>query len=261
VSLFPSIFALRFCPFDVTALLDKLTGLMSPSSFGYVRFDTVDAARNAIGAMHMQVYEGRRLALNFAQSNFPSASSTPSEGAAPTRTIYIGNIPFEMTDRELNDIFKEMYNLIDVRVAVDRRTGQPRGFCHAEFVDVDSAKAAFEKLTQLAPYGRKLRLDYSQSAPGRLQRYLAEKEGTSGSPDGLAAAGKAAAISPLAPEQRVWKADQEGQAQEVSEATEAQIDASESANAYSEALGESTTETTGESEQGQSQAEKETSTW
>jgi hypothetical protein len=242
----------------------KLTGLISPVSFGYVKFDSVDAARNAIGAMHMQVYEGRRLALNFAQSNFPSTSTSPGETSVPTRTIYVGNIPFEMTDRELNDMFKDMYNLIDVRVAVDRRTGQPRGFCHAEFVDVDSAKAAFEKLSQMAPYGRKLRMDYSQSAPGRLQRYLAEKEGTAGSSDGLAAVGAAAAIPTLAPEQRVWRspeleAQEQAQAQEV---TQAQTDAAESADAYSEALGEATeAETTGESQEGQSQGEKETSSW
>ena len=139
-----------------------------------MKFDTLDAARAAIGGMHMQVFEGRRLSLNFAQTNF-STMSDPKPVGQPTRTIYIGNIPFEMTDRELNDIFKDMYNLIDVRVAVDRRTGQPRGFCHAEFVDVESAQAAFEMLNKMAPYGRKLRLDYSNSAPGRLERYLAEK--------------------------------------------------------------------------------------
>lgn len=141
-----------------------------------MRFDSVDAARAAIGAMHMQVYEGRRLSCNFAQTNF-SAITDEKPVATPTRTLYIGNIPFEMTDRELNDVFKDMNNLIDVRVAVDRRTGQPRGFCHAEFVDVESAQAAYETLTGLAPYGRKLRLDYSNSAPGRLERYLAEKGG------------------------------------------------------------------------------------
>lgn len=152
---------------------------MGNFSFGYVKFDSIDAARAAIGGMHMQVFEGRRLSLNFAQTNF-STMSDPKPVGEPTRTIYIGNIPFEMTDRELNDIFKDMYNLIDVRVAVDRRTGQPRGFCHAEFVDIESAQAAFEVLSKMAPYGRKLRLDYSNSAPGRLERYLAEKAAAAG---------------------------------------------------------------------------------
>ncbi|KAL1954698.1 hypothetical protein VTO42DRAFT_802 [Malbranchea cinnamomea] len=142
--------------------------------FGYVKFDSIESARAAIGGMHMQVFEGRRLAVNFAQTNFSSMSEQKAV-AKPTRTLYIGNIPFEMTDRELNDIFKDMYNLIDVRVAVDRRTGQPRGFCHAEFVDVESAQAAFEVLSKLTPYGRKLRLDYSNSSPDRLQRYLNQR--------------------------------------------------------------------------------------
>ena len=68
---------------------------------------------------------------------------------------------FDMTDRDLNALFKDIRNVIDVRVAVDRRTGQPRGFAHAEFIDVASAKAAYDILENKAPYGRKLRLDFS----------------------------------------------------------------------------------------------------
>lgn len=210
-------------------------------SFGYVRFDSLDAARNAIGAMHMQVFEGRRLALNFARANFPAAVERQNEPKAPTRTIYIGNIPFEMTDRELNDMFKDLHNLIDVRVAVDRRTGQPRGFCHAEFVDVESAQAARERLSGLAPYGRKLRLDYSQSAPGRLQRYLAEKAGMGT----LVAANEG--VAPLAPEARVWRAPElEAQAQASEQATESQA-TTESATESAESATETTTESATES--------------
>lgn len=147
--------------------------ILITSRFGYVRYDNVDEARKAIGEMHLQLFEGRRLAMNFARSDFSPGDSQPK--SSPTRTIYIGNIPFEMTDKELNDLFKDMDNLIDVRVAVDRRTGQPRGFCHAEFVDVKSCRLARNALETMKPYGRQLRMDYSNSAPGRLQQYLAQK--------------------------------------------------------------------------------------
>lgn len=71
---------------------------------------------------------------------------------------------FEMTDKDLNDLFREIKNVIDVRVAIDRRTGQPRGFAHADFVDVASASKAFEILQSKEIYGRKLRVDYSLSS-------------------------------------------------------------------------------------------------
>jgi len=45
----------------------------------------------------------------------------------------------------------------------NRRTGQPRGFAHADFADVDSAVAAREKLMGRIFFGRALRIDFSAS--------------------------------------------------------------------------------------------------
>lgn len=42
-----------------------------------------------------------------------------------------------------------------------RRTGQPRGFAHADFVDIESAVAAKEKLGGRIFFGRALRIDYA----------------------------------------------------------------------------------------------------
>lgn len=66
-----------------------------------------------------------------------------------------------MSDADLNKLFRDIRNVVDVRVAIDRRTGQPRGFAHADFVDVDSAVKGMEILKGQEIYGRKLRIDYS----------------------------------------------------------------------------------------------------
>lgn len=130
--------------------------------FGYVKFADVETAQNAVNLMHGQLFEGRRLAVNFAQTErFMRTENTPTR--PPTRTLFIGNMSFEMTDRDLNELFKDVPNVIDVRVAVDRRSGQARGFAHAEFVDAASAEKAYAMLQGKAPYGRTLRLDYSHS--------------------------------------------------------------------------------------------------
>ena len=54
--------------------------------------------------------------------------------------------------------------MLDVRVAIDRRSGQPRGFAHADFIDVAAAERAKEHLEKKVVYGRQLRVDYSQSS-------------------------------------------------------------------------------------------------
>lgn len=73
-----------------------------------------------------------------------------------------------MSDADLNKLFRDIRNVIDVRVAIDRRTGQPRGFAHADFTDVESAEKAMGQLQNKEVYGRVLRVDYSGSKVPRL---------------------------------------------------------------------------------------------
>ena len=68
-----------------------------------------------------------------------------------------------MSDRDLNNLFRDIKDVVDVRVAIDRRTGQPRGFAHADFADVASAEKAMKELTGKVVSGRPLRIDFSTS--------------------------------------------------------------------------------------------------
>lgn len=96
-------------------------------------------------------------------------SDTRSKPLNPeSQTLFIGNMAFDMTDRDINSLFKGIRNIVDVRVAIDRRTGQARGFAHADFTDVRAATEALQSLQGREVYGRKLRVDYSygpSSAP------------------------------------------------------------------------------------------------
>ncbi|RAL03585.1 nucleic acid-binding protein [Aspergillus ibericus CBS 121593] len=136
--------------------------------YGYVQFDCTDTAHRAVAAMHLRLYEGRRVTVQFAQNNL----YTYREKRPPSKTLYVGNMPFEMTDRDINELFKDVQNVIDVRVAVDRHTGHPRGFVHAEFISVASAQQAFGILENKMPYGRKLRIDFSEGTNRRVTEPL-----------------------------------------------------------------------------------------
>jgi len=61
------------------------------------------------------------------------------------------------------DLFREIRDVLDVRVAIDRRSGQPRGFAHADFIDISSAERAKEHLEKKVVYGRQLKVDFSAS--------------------------------------------------------------------------------------------------
>jgi RNA recognition motif-containing protein len=148
-------------------------------SFGYVEFKNVDEAKAAVENLDMQVFEGRNLVVQFHRAK--ENSKTRDQGGSyqanpPSKTLFIGNMSFEMSDKDLNDLFRDIRNVMDVRVAIDRRTGQPRGFAHADFIDVASATKAKEVLGDKTVYGRQLRVDFSKSAATQGARDRAPRE-------------------------------------------------------------------------------------
>ncbi|KAJ6282544.1 peroxisomal targeting signal receptor [Bipolaris maydis] len=133
--------------------------------FAYVEYKNVSDAQAAIDNLDMQVFEGRNLVVQYHSPKYQTtkARSPNGEPNPPTKTLFIGNMSFEMSDKDLNDLFRDIRNVTDVRVAIDRRTGQPRGFAHADFIDVASATRAKEVLKEKIIYGRQLRVDFSTS--------------------------------------------------------------------------------------------------
>ncbi|KAJ5999934.1 hypothetical protein N7481_000343, partial [Penicillium waksmanii] len=125
--------------------------------FGYVQFNTTEEARNAIENLHLRVFEGRQLVVQFSHTQLRQNDQRYEQ----SNTLFIGNIPYECTDRDVQAIFADIKNLVDVRFAVDRRSGAPRGFCHAEFVGIGAAVKAMEKLRVKRPYGRMLKVEFS----------------------------------------------------------------------------------------------------
>lgn len=116
----------------------------------------------AVEGTNSSFWHGRRIQVS---PRAPRGSTRTNGGTVgPTKSMYIGNIPYETTDAELNRIFRELDNVTDVRVAVDRTTGWPRGFAHADFETVEACTEALQKLGGMTIGGRQLRLDYAAEA-------------------------------------------------------------------------------------------------
>ncbi|KAF2682418.1 RNA-binding domain-containing protein [Lentithecium fluviatile CBS 122367] len=156
----------RFGEVDSVKIIYDNRGLSR--GFAYVEYKNVNDAQSAVDNLDMQVFEGRNLVVQFHRAKENSKMRDPVKGGyaanPPSKTLFIGNMSFEMSDKDLNDLFRDIRNVMDVRVAIDRRTGQPRGFAHADFIDVASATRAKEVLGEKIIYGRQLRVDFSKSA-------------------------------------------------------------------------------------------------
>jgi len=150
---------------DVKSVRIIYDGRGLSKGFGYVEFSDPSSAPLAIENLNQQVFEGRRMTVQYTiRKERPQQRSGYAAKNPPSKTLFIGNMSFEMTDKDLNDLFRDIKNVIDVRVAIDRRTGQPRGFAHADFIDVASAQTAQQVLESKEIYGRRLRVDFSTSS-------------------------------------------------------------------------------------------------
>lgn len=132
-----------------------------------MEFEDHATAQRAVDTLDQQDYDGRLMNVQISKPRGPQNSINRSFKNEPTKTLFIGNMPFDMSDRDLNNLFSKMKNIVDVRIAIDRRTGQPRGFAHADFVDEQSATQGLEILKNLEIAGRVLRVDYSTSTSAK----------------------------------------------------------------------------------------------
>ncbi|KAI0391661.1 hypothetical protein F5Y17DRAFT_398134 [Xylariaceae sp. FL0594] len=79
----------------------------------------------------------------------------------PSRVVFVGNIPYGLSEEQISDIFSTAGKVINFRLVYDRETGRPKGFGFAEYPDADSAASAVRNLNDYEIMGRKLRVDYS----------------------------------------------------------------------------------------------------
>jgi len=152
----------RFGEITNSRIVSDTRGLSK--GFGYIEFANLDAAETAIRELDQKVFHGRRMAVQYHQRRAVNFDASSREKNPPSKTLFIGNMSYEMSDRDLNDLFREIRNVLDVRVAIDRRSGQPRGFAHADFIDIASAETAKTFLENKVIYGRQLRVDFSRAS-------------------------------------------------------------------------------------------------
>jgi RNA recognition motif-containing protein len=70
--------------------------------------------------------------------------------------LYVGNLPPEMTETELKDLFTEAGNVSSAKIITDRQTGQPRGFGFVEMETKLEGQKAISMLNGRVVEGRSL---------------------------------------------------------------------------------------------------------
>jgi cold-inducible RNA-binding protein len=81
--------------------------------------------------------------------------------------IYVGNLSFNTTERELEEAFASYGEVQSARIAMDRDTNRPRGFGFVEMANQAEAEAAIAGLNGQELQGRTLTVNEARPREDR----------------------------------------------------------------------------------------------
>ncbi|MBQ0132922.1 MAG: RNA-binding protein [Comamonas sp.] len=70
--------------------------------------------------------------------------------------IYVGNLPYSVTDSSLNSNFAEFGSVTSAKVMMDRDSGRSKGFAFVEMASADASQAAITALNGMSVDGRSI---------------------------------------------------------------------------------------------------------
>ncbi len=84
--------------------------------------------------------------------------------------IYVGNLSWDISNDELNNIFSEFGEVSNSNIIMDRNTGRSKGFAFIEMDDDGAAKSAIEALNGTEIKGRNVVVNEARPREERPRR-------------------------------------------------------------------------------------------
>jgi RNA recognition motif-containing protein len=81
--------------------------------------------------------------------------------------IYVGNLSWETSEFDVQNLFDEFGKVNSVKIILDRETSRSKGFGFVEMSDSEEASKAISALNGKEVLGRNLKVNISESNPNR----------------------------------------------------------------------------------------------
>ncbi|KAF7060700.1 hypothetical protein CFC21_067475 [Triticum aestivum] len=134
--------------------------------FGFVTMSTIEEAEKAVEMFHRYDVNGRLLTVNKAAPRGARVERPPRDSGSSFR-IYVGNLPWQVDDSRLVELFSEHGKVVDARVVYDRDTGRSRGFGFVTMASQEELDDAIAALDGQSLEGRALRVNVAEERPPR----------------------------------------------------------------------------------------------
>ncbi|MFC1771657.1 RNA recognition motif domain-containing protein [Candidatus Margulisiibacteriota bacterium] len=73
--------------------------------------------------------------------------------------IYVGNLPYSISEQDLKDLFGEYGAVTNVKIINDRETGRSKGFGFVEMAEKAEGDTAVKELNEKEMDGRKIKVN------------------------------------------------------------------------------------------------------
>jgi len=84
--------------------------------------------------------------------------------------IYVGNLPYNVTEEELKEAFSKFGEVSSVNVITDKYSGQSKGFGFVEMEKNSEAEEAIKALNESSLKGRDIKVNQAKPRDKRPQR-------------------------------------------------------------------------------------------
>mmetsp|Transcript_24585 Transcript_24585/g.59174 ORF Transcript_24585/g.59174 Transcript_24585/m.59174 type:complete len:289 (+) Transcript_24585:440-1306(+) len=139
--------------------------------FAFITFEDKRDAQDAVDAMHDSRLDGRKITCNIARPRPPlrdggrgggggGRRGSRSPRGAPSCKIYIGNLPMDTQEGELEDIFGKFGRITRIDLKTPSR---PPAYAFVEFEDERDAEDAIKDTNGMKLGRERLRVEFSRS--------------------------------------------------------------------------------------------------
>ncbi|XP_012288421.1 sex-lethal homolog isoform X3 [Orussus abietinus] len=112
--------------------------------FGFVNYTKAEDAATAISTLNGLQVQNKRLKVSFAR---------PSGEEIKETNLYVTNLPRNITESQIDDIFSKYGNIVQKNILKDKLTGLPRGVAFVRFDKREEAQEAIARLHGTVPEG------------------------------------------------------------------------------------------------------------
>jgi len=84
------------------------------------------------------------------------------------KKLFVGNLPFAMTDADLNTIFSAHGTVTSANIVIDKFSKRSKGFGFVEFENEEDAAKAMEALNNSEQMGRNIAVKEALPKPDRI---------------------------------------------------------------------------------------------